>query len=69
MSSYEAKRIRELLCLMNSMILCGESHTDDSKARFDDALLIVDRYKDNLITSTPLVNWSVYLDEDDFDDH
>ena len=67
MTSYESKRVKETLCLMNSMILCGESHTDDSKARFADALLIVDRYKDEPYVTQPPGSWDDY--EDDFDDY
>jgi hypothetical protein len=38
--------IREALCLMNSMILCGEQHSTLSNALFREALKEVDKLSD-----------------------
>ena len=40
-SSDEIKKVREAVGLLNSMVLCGEKHSDKSMQVFDDAMKII----------------------------
>jgi len=47
MKSNEIKKVKEVLSLMNSMILSGEQHSKASKAIFDEAMRIINEEQED----------------------